>query len=622
MRDTETDRFARHAAPGRRLRGLTLTDLVDVQTLQEAQESFAELGRVGIVIRGPQGEMITQPSCLNQFCSALLQHPDISRQCQASHNELPTDPGHEHGVQAYACHAGLRQFAVPIVVRGRTYGTIIVGPVADRDMDDETIRRLADHLGLPVDEVRRHAATVRRWSDQQAGVLVRGLEMTARSITELCLAGYDLRCTVEELRLVQEVGHELVADRSLEDTMSLVARRITGIFGARACLIRLFETDRGTTKVLASHGLTQGYLEKGPVGVATELERVAIEGAVSVIEDIEQDERFLYRDAAREEGLRSAIYAGLICRGKALGGLRLYFGEPRDADESELRLVRALADQAALAIENARLIGSLRRTNQRLREAYELMHGAQDKLRQTERLAALGEMASGIAHEVKNPQAAVYGLARLLRDQHDQMSPEQVSEFLDTIMREARRTTGIVDMVRQFSRERQAGMAVVPVTEVLDDVIALQRFDEAVRRTRIETDYGCHPEVDGNADRLRQVFLNLIRNAGQALQGRSDGRIDVRVRQEGQQVIIEVADNGPGVPVEIQERVWEPFYSTRGAEGTGLGLDICRQIVAQHRGTIGLESVPGRGATFTVRLPASGSGQPEEPEDADGESPA
>ncbi|HOS94208.1 MAG TPA: HAMP domain-containing sensor histidine kinase, partial [Armatimonadota bacterium] len=184
--------------------------------------------------------------------------------------------------------------------------------------------------------------------------------------------------------------------------------------------------------------------------------------------------------------------------------------------------------------------------------------------------------------------------------------------------------TGIVDMVRQFSRERQAGMTVVPVTEVLDDVIALQRFDEAVRRTQIETEYACHPEVDGNADRLRQVFLNLIRNAGQALQGRPDGRIIVRVRQEDQQVIIEVADNGPGVPAEIQERIWEPFYTTRGAEGTGLGLDICRQIVAQHRGTIGLESEPGRGATFTVRLPASGSRPPEETEDAnsDGENDA
>lgn len=111
-----------------------------------------------------------------------------------------------------------------------------------------------------------------------------------------------------------------------------------------------------------------------------------------------------------------------------------------------------------------------------------------------------------------------------------------------------------------------------------------------------------HLYVFGNDDKLRQVFVNLIRNAAQATN--DDGRIDISVTRAGDNLEMVVADNGCGIPAEIKDKVFEPFFTTKGEQGTGLGLDICRQIIEGHAGSIGFESSPGEGTSFIVRVPA------------------
>jgi len=588
---------------------VSIADVVDVSVLQEIQDSFADLARVGIVIRDTEGNMVTRPSRLNEFCQLLLDDAALQRMCRECHTTALDGGGSgakdegDHGLIRYHCHAGLLQFASPIVAGGRAYGAIIVGPVAEDHVDLEEVRPIADHLGMGAEEVHAHLQGLRRWREPEIRELMRSLAFVTRTLTDLCLTGVELQATVDELRLVRDIGRELTSQKSLHEALNYVARRVTLIFNAKGCLIRLFVSESGHAEVLASYGLSQQYLNKGPVSIAQELDRAALDGSVFTIEDVTQDPAFRYPEEAQAEGLRSAIYAELVSKGRPLGTMRIYTADVRQFAPSDLRLLSALASQAALALENADLIDSLRRTNRRLREAYEITRATQERLVQAEHLAQIGEMAGGIAHEVKNPQSAVYGLARALRDHYDELTQEQVNEFLTLIMEESKRTTELVDSIRQFARGRSAGFARVSLASVVHDVTALERFDSALRRVDVEADVDEELAVEGNADRLKQVLLNIIQNAGQAMRSQTDARICVTARRHGEQVWLSVADNGPGIPQEEQARIWEPFYTTRGEEGTGLGLDICRQIVAQHGGTIDLESTPGAGATFTVKLP-------------------
>ncbi len=239
----------------------------------------------------------------------------------------------------------------------------------------------------------------------------------------------------------------------------------------------------------------------------------------------------------------------------------------------------------------------------------------QDELmRRTERMASLGTTLAGVAHELNNPLAAIMGFAQLLLKKP--LSDEDRAS-LETINHEAIRSAKIVKDLLTLARSKEVERR-APMN--LNDIAG---YILRTRRYALET-YGiaCElrldpsiPPVRGDRTQLEQVVLNLIANAEQALRSviddPSDGaarphaRIVVGTRREGNSVLLEVEDNGPGIPEEAQPRIWDPFWTTKeGSEGTGLGLSVVDHIVAEHGGSIHVESVAGAGARFVVRLPA------------------
>jgi signal transduction histidine kinase len=317
-----------------------------------------------------------------------------------------------------------------------------------------------------------------------------------------------------------------------------------------------------------------------------EVEREAYETrAHSPADEREGDEQLL-REAELLGPYRRAVAVALSARGGELLGLLLVLDERvSDAFSVDDRaLLELLARQVSILIENSR--------------SYLQMQAQA-------RLAALGQMAAGLAHEVKNPLSAIKGAAQLLGEPPSgHATDEASSEFLDIILEEVDRLDRVVCSVLNYARPPQGDPGLINVNAVVDQTLRLLASDR---------DGGCDyqtefepglPNVRADAEQLRQVLLNLIRNAAQAMGGHGTVTITTRSRADASDRGVEIAvtDRGPGITPEVRPHLFVPFFTTR-AQGTGLGLAISERIVQEMGGRIEVLTAVGAGSTFSVQLP-------------------
>jgi signal transduction histidine kinase len=277
------------------------------------------------------------------------------------------------------------------------------------------------------------------------------------------------------------------------------------------------------------------------------------------------------------------------------GGIFQYVEKPWD----NAQLLKTVEN----AVEHVSLGRALQARNAELERAMRELLDAQERLVASERLAAVGRLASGIAHEIGN-QLSLLGYAELVAERYG--NDPEARELTDPLLAARRRLSSMVASIREFVRGAgtsdytRMDQGLVPI---VDEALSILRFEPALklrRLTRSPNDETVRASL--NREKLVQVVINLVRNAIQAT--REGGSIRVGVERRGTQAILEVADDGVGIAAENLERIWEPFFSTKGDAGTGLGLGICRRIVEEHGGRISVTSGLGKGATFTVNLPA------------------
>ncbi len=226
-----------------------------------------------------------------------------------------------------------------------------------------------------------------------------------------------------------------------------------------------------------------------------------------------------------------------------------------------------------------------------------------DRLLQSEKLSAIGQLIAGVAHDLNNPLTSVVGFADFLAESPD--APPRIREPLRVIQQEATRASKIVKNLLSFAR-RQESRQRASLTPVLEATVGLFRNQLSASEVTLELDMEPGlPDLEMNPHQVQQVFVNLIQNAAQALmQAERPGTVRVRARRWMDGVAIDVSDDGPGMPPEVAARVFEPFYTTKPeGQGTGLGLSISQGIAKEHGGRITLATEPGKGATFTVELP-------------------
>src|ERR1700730_8699296 len=229
-----------------------------------------------------------------------------------------------------------------------------------------------------------------------------------------------------------------------------------------------------------------------------------------------------------------------------------------------------------------------------------------EQLIQAEKLAAMGQMLAGVAHELNNPLTAILGVTELLREREG--FDESTKRQLDLTHRQARRAARIVQNLLEFSRPASPQKQPIDVNSLIERT--LQLHDHSLRRNNVEVEFHPQPGVQaviGDANQLIQVFLNLISNAEHAIREiRESGRIQIRIGRIASTIAITVQDDGVGILPEALPKLFDPFYTTkRPGGGTGLGLSICTAIVREHGGSIDVETLPVGGSAFTVFLPVA-----------------
>jgi C4-dicarboxylate-specific signal transduction histidine kinase len=257
-------------------------------------------------------------------------------------------------------------------------------------------------------------------------------------------------------------------------------------------------------------------------------------------------------------------------------------------------------------------MGDLRSTTQVMERREQELRDKQEQLVQAGKLATLGELTTGVAHELNNPlnNIGLYVGNVIDRIHMGELPTESARADLEKAMEQVRKATEIISHLRTFGRAAPVTFEAVDVDEVIERALSLMQ--EQLRLRAIDVDLDLCPDelvVHGNPIQLEQVFINLLTNARDALTEVPEARKKIRIASslDGDGIRIVFEDTGPGIPTEIAKRVFDPFFTTKevGA-GTGLGLSITYSIVKEHGGDISLSKTPGGGATFTVEVPVYG----------------
>jgi len=334
-------------------------------------------------------------------------------------------------------------------------------------------------------------------------------------------------------------------------------------------------------------GRTDMRRGKGIAGIAL------ADGEVVNVPDVTCDERYI-KGGSRP--VMSMLVAPMRLGDRSIGTLSVDSTQRDAFTEQDEHLLMTLATQAAVAIDNARLVRDLQ---QSLAE----LESAQEALVQSEKLSAIGQLVAGVAHELNNPLQAVIGYAQLL--QANQVD-DQMRHDLDRISAQAQRAAKIVQNLLTFARQRKADRQRVSINDIVERVAELRAYQLRMDNVEVVLDLEDGPlETVADGDQLQQVMLNLVNNAHDAIRSaREAGEIRIVTRQRGQRIVVSCRDNGPGLSAEVKRHLFEPFYTTKDVgEGTGLGLSICYGIVSEHQGRIWAESEEGVGTTFYVELP-------------------
>jgi signal transduction histidine kinase/DNA-binding NarL/FixJ family response regulator len=479
------------------------------------------------------------------------------------------------------------EWRLPLTVRGRPLGVMIarhVLPPGAKADEEQLLKIVADQVAIAVENAR----------------LYEGVKLLHEETQER------LRHTETLLAVSQDASATLELTEILRRTTRAMVRAL----GADTGGAWLQSEDGSRFVPIVGYHVPKDLL--GPVESATIRAadpRVSdwrrVEGPV-YSSNSQEDARFNH-PLARMIPHKSVLIQPMRWKGESIGGFALaWLKDHHRFTSDELRLAEAIALQAAVASENSRLYGAEKQQVAELKRT-------QAQLIQSTKLAAIGELAANIAHEINNPLTSVLGFASYLAEQVPPGQPWR--EELDLIQEEAGRARDIVRDLLHFSRQREFIPQITDLNTVLEQTLAMVKRQGALESIALREEYaaGLAP-VEVDVPRIKQVFLNLINNAVYVMKD-NGGSLTIRSSAKGDMVQVEVIDTGTGIAPEHMHRIFEPFFTTKPeVSGTGLGLSVSLGIVESHGGAIEVESELGKGSTFTIKLPAKPGATIEEPD--------
>jgi two-component system, sporulation sensor kinase E len=456
---------------------------------------------------------------------------------------------------------------VPIMAKGKALGALIADNVFSRKAitaeEVDLLSSLAHQAGLAIENARVFERTKLRFS---------------------------------ELSTLQEVGKGILSTTNLKEVLDLIARISAQVIGAKGSILWLYEEEDNKVVPGAAFGTGTGIVGNGFEALGERLARWAIaEKTPVLVPDCGADSRF----SEKECNIVSSVMAvPLVGLGNRIGAITVYDKVARSDFDSSMfdrddeQFLAILADQAAIAVQNARLFEAVKETEKRLRETQAL-------LLRTEKLAAIGEMSAKMAHEIRNPLTSIGGFARRVSKALKGDSANK--DYLEIIIRETERLERILDEQLQFAQLSRPRLQMEDINSVVQE--SLQLVSEEARRKkakilkRLSADV---PKLLLDSDKMKQVLINILQNALKFLP--VGGRMKLETRRVGDGVHVIIANEGQRIPGEVMDRLFVPFF-TSGRDGTGIGLAVAYQIVREHGGEIKVRSDREWGTIFCVCLP-------------------
>ena len=418
------------------------------------------------------------------------------------------------------------------------------------------------------------------------------------------------------LGLIHEVVQEVIGLLDKQEVVQITAELLVQYFGYEFAVILLVNEEQqaivcgaGGSRAPSSEFLLSefSFQTDGEIGGITQ--QVLNTGESMLVNDVNQSS--LYRSIEGWDA-GSELCVPLRDGERVIGLMDIESSSKFAFGQNDFMALESLAGILSSVISNAdqyqhsqETVRQLRRTQQELQTRVEAQLEAERKLIQAEKLAAVGEMAAGIAHELNNPLTTVTGFTELVLDEMPENG--EIRPDLELVLREARRARDVVRRLLDFSRSSESERTRVDLNELMDDVLALTNHLMHTSGVQLDVSLGKHlPWVSVDRNQMKQVFLNLFHNALQAMPtgGQLFVRTGARQRNGRKWVTASIRDTGAGITPEHRERIFEPFFTTRsGQGGTGLGLSVTYGIVSDHGGEIEVDSEVGHGASFTVWLP-------------------
>ncbi len=375
-----------------------------------------------------------------------------------------------------------------------------------------------------------------------------------------------------------------------KDVAILMIKRVVELLGAKGAIIRTLNIGRNQTDIAVSYGLSNQYLNKGPVAWETIISGLRGAGDVCIVRDVMTEPRVTYPEEARKEGIRMIVDVPLNLGDRTVGIMRIYFPDQRELSEEEINFLIFTSHQGACAIEKAGLI--------------ETQQAQYDQLAlQTEKLSALGRMAAAIAHEINNPLAGILLYSSNMIKKVPDKGP--LREGLEVIINETKRCKTIIQDLLEFSRAGEPETVMTNINDIIEK--ALIMLANEFRLHHIQIEKGLTEEIKElklDVKQIQQVLVNLLLNAVQAIGEKGVITIKSDVDYHKGHVEVEIADTGCGMPEEQVSKIFEPFFSTK-RNGTGLGLSVSYGIVQRYDGRIRVSSRLGEGSRFTLEFPFS-----------------
>ena len=470
--------------------------------------------------------------------------------------------------------------------------------------DRERLKRLLQEHGTVADfefEIRRRDGEVRTVMESSIAVKDAHGQATAfqgflLDISDRKRAEQEIRRRNRELMVLNSIAKTLTESMDLSDSLHRTLRQMAELFSLDASSLFLFEADGVTVRRAAAVGHRSEYAKEfAPVAMQPELMQHVKAVRATFLSAQSLPLPPVFRDAQQKEGLLSTFIVILWSKDRVIGGLVVGSRTHREFSPADVNLLIAVGSQISNAIDRTSLY-------EETRQAYENLRRTQEQLLHSEKMAAVGQLISGVAHELNNPLTAILGYSQLLTASAE-MGPRGV-EYTDKLYKQAQRTHRIVQNLLSFARQHKPERIAVQLNQVLEDTLALRDYDLRMKNIRVHMELAPDlPMTSADPHQLQQVFLNMVNNAVDAmLEGSNDGDLWVRSSVKGDRLLVEFTDNGPGVREPL--RVFDPFYTTKPVgKGTGLGLSICYGIITEHDGIIRVRNVEPRGASFTIELP-------------------